>query len=235
MKVCWFSAGVSSFIACYLAKDVDKIIYTHINDQHPDSIRFIHDCERVLNKEIIILQSQYFKCVSDVVRATGYFNVNYGAPCTNILKMKVRKQWEYENQGQHTYIWGFDVNEKIRAINLKEAMPKYNHEFPLINNKITKEMVHGICNSLGIKRPVMYDLGYHNNNCIGCVRGGKGYWNKIRNDFPDVFEARAKLEREVGHTCIKGVYLDELPLNAGRIEKEIMPECGIYCQLRGDY
>jgi hypothetical protein len=24
MKVCWFSCGVSSFVACYLAKDIDK-------------------------------------------------------------------------------------------------------------------------------------------------------------------------------------------------------------------
>lgn len=31
----------------------------------------------------------------------------------------------------------------------------------------------------------MYDLGYANNNCIGCVKGGIGYWNKIRIDFPE--------------------------------------------------
>ncbi len=37
----------------------------------------------------------------------------------------------------------------------------------------------------------MYDLGYPNNNCIGCVKGGMGYWNKIRKDFPEVFQKRA--------------------------------------------
>ena len=37
-------------------------------------------------------------------------------------------------------------------------------------------------------RPLMYDLGYPNNNCIGCVKGGMGYWNHIRKDFPEVFE-----------------------------------------------
>ncbi len=36
MKVCWFSTGVSSFVACYLAKDIDEIIYTHVENQHPD-------------------------------------------------------------------------------------------------------------------------------------------------------------------------------------------------------
>jgi len=27
------------FVACYLAKDIDKIIYTHVENQHPDSLR----------------------------------------------------------------------------------------------------------------------------------------------------------------------------------------------------
>ena len=46
LKVCWISAGVSSFVAGYLARDtVDEYIYINIADQHPDSLRFIHDCE----------------------------------------------------------------------------------------------------------------------------------------------------------------------------------------------
>lgn len=77
----------------------------------------------------------------------------------------------------------------------------------------------------------MYDMGYNNNNCIGCVKGGMGYWNKIRKDFPEVFAARAKLERDIGHSCINGVFLDELDPNRGRMSKEIMQDCGIMCYL----
>jgi hypothetical protein len=58
-----------------------------------------------------------------------------------------------------------------------------------------------------------------------------GYWNKIRKDFPSVFEERARIEREVGASCIKGVYLDELEADRGRIEDEVMQECGIMCQI----
>jgi hypothetical protein len=36
VKVVWISAGVSSFIAGYLAKDVDEWIYIDVEDQHPD-------------------------------------------------------------------------------------------------------------------------------------------------------------------------------------------------------
>jgi hypothetical protein len=50
----------------------------------------------------------------------------------------------------------------------------------------------------GIEIPAMYKMGYNNNNCIGCVKGGMGYWNKIRKDFPEVFNRMAVIEREVG-------------------------------------
>ena len=43
LKVCWLSAGVSSFVAGYLADDVDEFIYIDVADQHEDSIRFIKD------------------------------------------------------------------------------------------------------------------------------------------------------------------------------------------------
>lgn len=50
-KVCWLSAGISSFVAGYLEKDVDEWIYIDIADQHPDSLRFIHDVEKKHWKE----------------------------------------------------------------------------------------------------------------------------------------------------------------------------------------
>ena len=56
MKVCWFSAGVSSFVAAMISKP-DKIIYIDIDDQHPDSLRFVKDCEKHLDQEIEILKS----------------------------------------------------------------------------------------------------------------------------------------------------------------------------------
>jgi hypothetical protein len=50
----------------------------------------------------------------------------------------------------------------------------------------------------GLMLPLMYRLGYHNANCIGCVKGGAGYWNKIRRDFPEDFEEMAQIEESIG-------------------------------------
>lgn len=232
LKVCWLSAGVSSFMAGYLVKDVDKYIYIDIENQHSDSMRFIKDCEKALDSPVEIFKSQYGS-VGNVIKQFRFINSPYGAKCTQILKKRVRKEWEYAHKDYDiTYVWGFDYSERNRADRLVESMPEFTHEFPLIDKKLSKQEVHGLFTRLfDFPRPVMYDLGYKNNNCVGCVKGGMGYWNKIRIDFPEVFENMAKLEREIGASCIKGVYLDELDPTRGRHEKEIMPECGIACEM----
>ena len=231
MKVCWFSTGVSSFIACYLAKDADRIIYTHVSNQHPDSLRFLEDCEKILGREIEVLMSEEYASVDDVIEKARYINGPFGAACTRLLNRNVRRQWEMENPGRHTYVWGYDIEERKRAARLSVTMPEHDHEFPLIDHNLSKAECHAMADMLGIKRPMMYDMGYPNNNCIGCVKGGMGYWNKIRRDFPEVFERRAKQEREIGHSCIKGVYLDELDPDRGNMDLEIFEDCTITCQL----
>lgn len=202
-----------------------------MSNQHPDSLRFLHDCEKLLGRKITVIQSDRYSSVDDVIEKKRCVNTPFGAPCTRVLKRDVRKKWELENPEHHTYVWGFYVNEKRRADRIIESMSDYDHEFPLIENNISKDEAHGIADRLGLKRPVMYDMGYSNNNCIGCVHGGAGYWNKIRIDFPEVFERRAKQEREIGHSCIKGIFLDELRPEQGNMKREVMEDCGIFCEL----
>lgn len=215
---------------------VDEWLYIDIDDHHEDNKRFISDCEKAIGKEIKVIKSSEYRSVEDAVRAFGGFKAGNGfAPCTNWLKKRVRKQWEEEHKDcEITYVWGFDASkrERNRAENTVESMPEFEHEFPLIDKGLTKEEVHGLFYSLfDFDRPKMYDLGYPNNNCIGCVKGGMGYWNRIRKDFPDVFESRAKLERLVGYSILKQCYLDELDPDRGNMNTEIFPECGIMCHL----
>lgn len=237
LKVCWVSAGVSSFMAGYLAGNVDKWIYIDVADQHPDSIRFIKDCEKALGIDIEILRSTEYGCVEDCIRVFGGFRDAHSgfAPCTNWLKKRIRKSWEAAHPDYDlTYVWGYDLNEIPRAENMIEANPQAKHEFPLIEKNLYKEDVHGLFErTFDFKRPLMYELGYPNNNCVGCIKGGMGYWNKIRKDFPEVFESRARLERLVGYSILKDkngpVFLDKLDPERGNMDTEIFPECGLMC------
>ena len=226
-------------MAGYLAGNVDEWIYIDIADQHPDSMRFIKDCEKAIEKKITVLRSTEYRIVEDCIRTAGFIG-NYRTginPCTNWLKKRIRKEWESRHTDcEITYVWGFDLDEQSRADRMIESMSQFNHEFPLIDKKLTKEEVHGLFErTFDFARPKMYELGYSNNNCIGCVKGGMGYWNRIRKDFPGVFESRAKLERLVGQSMLKDkngpVYLDELDPNRGDMNTEIMPDCGIMCYL----
>ena len=202
-----------------------------MTNQHEDSLRFLDDTEKLLGRKIDKIQSEEYESVDDVILKARYINGPMGAACTRLLKRDVRRKWEIEHPGRHTYVWGYDVSEKHRAARTVMAMPEFNHEFPLIENGLTKAECHGMAYNLGLKRPLMYDLGYPNNNCIGCVKGGMGYWNKIRKDFPEVFKRRAEEERIIGHSCIKGVFLDELEPDRGDMKLEVMEDCTITCQL----
>lgn len=234
-RVSWFSTGASSAVATKLVADeLDAILYTHIDDQHPDSLRFVKDCEQWFGKQITILQSP-LKSVEAAIRKNGkYIAGPGGAECTRALKRRVRQKWEQENIALYPleYVWGYDYDEQHRAERVLQSLPEHKHRFPLIEKKIGKQEAHEILRASGIRRPAMYELGYHNNNCIGCIKGGKGYWNKIRVDFPAVFKARAELERWANASCINGVFLDELDPEAGLHESPIMDECGLLCELQ---
>ena len=124
------------------------------------------------------------------------------------------KEWD----GQ---VWGFDYcqREINRAIRFKQQYPYTKPLFPLIERMITKPDALAMLQRAGIEIPMMYRLGYDNNNCIGCVKGGMGYWNKIRRDFPDRFAEMAEIEREIDATCLKDengrIFLDELDPKRG--------------------
>ena len=237
MKVAWFSCGVSSAMTCWLCRgELDEIHYQHVEDQHPDSLRFLRDVEALVGKPIQSPQSRY-KGVANVVRATGSLVGPFGARCTDILKRRERKKWEWEHPGRNTYYWGLDCTEKRRVEGIERAMPQHDHRFPLIERGMDKRDAHELAARLGLKRPAMYDLGYNNNNCIGCLKGGVGYWNKIRRDFPEVYARRAKLERDLGRFILKDkhgnpMWLDELdPIRGKEPDKIDCESCGIMCEI----
>jgi len=240
----WFSCGITSAVACKLAIDQNEnveLYYIGIKSAHPDNDRFIKECEEWYKKRINYISSKKYFDQFDVIEKTGYVNGVGGAACTKELKKEVRFYLERRlkpdlfepDRPQYTnQIHGFEfkVEEIKRAIDYSIDYPYTNARFPLIEARLTKENCAQILLDAGIGLPAMYLLGYNNNNCIGCVKGGKGYWNKIRIDFPETFERMALTERKAGHSCINGTFLDELNPEDGRTPKPIVPNCSIVCE-----
>lgn len=232
----WWSAGITSAAACKMALEMYdnvELYYLHIDTAHPDNVRFKKECEDWYGVEIKELKSSKYADQFDVIEGTGYVNGAGGARCTLELKKEVRFKFEREHPEIAHQVWGYEFDRKQinRAIRFGQQYPYTNPLFPLIEKGLDKDMCAGLIMNQGIELPEMYKLGYPNNNCIGCVKGGKGYWNKIRVDFPETFERMSKAERVAGHSCIKGTFLDELELNAGRNNKIVMPNCGLLCEV----
>jgi hypothetical protein len=90
----------------------------------------------------------------------------------------------------------------------------------------------------GIELPLMYRLGYDNANCIGCVKGGEGYWRAIREDFPAEFEELAKVQDELGEGAhlfrnrTTGERYSLRDLGTGPVRRnEKLPACSFFCEL----
>lgn len=239
----WWSAGITSAVACKIALELYdnvRIFYIKINSAHEDNERFKKDCEKWYGQKIEDIQSSKFKDQFEVIKATGAVNTPEGAPCTGVLKKDVRFQLEkkyslalFNTEYITSQVWGYEFEKKQINRAIRHGMEYREHQqlFPLIEKGLDKDECAGILNSNGIALPVMYLLGFGNNNCIGCVKGGKGYWNLIRIHFPNIFSLMAKTEREVGYSCINGCFLDELDPNEGLKGKPVMPNCGIICDV----
>lgn len=231
MIVGWWSGGITSAVACKKALELYEnviLVYIETGSHHDDTLRFKQDCESWYGQEIKTIQTSKFKDHFDVIKQKKFINGPTGARCTMELKRKVRETWEKTQNNITGYVWGFEFSHKEldRAERIKISIPKYDHYFPLIEKKISKPDCINIIKKAKIEIPMMYKLGFNNNNCIGCVKGGMSYWNSIRKHFPEIFNKMAKQEREIGRSCLKKYYLDELPESAGRGQPPLVQECG---------
>lgn len=244
IRIAWWSAGITSAVATKIAlEQYDNVIiyYQDAGMVHEDNERFKADCERWYGQEIITVKnSKGFVDHLDVIEKTGYVNGPDGARCTLELKKNVRYEIELEyvlslfngtTVGNQIFGYEFEQSQVNRAIRFIEQYPYTKPLFPLIEKGLTKDNCAAILLNAGIDLPIMYLLGFSNNNCIGCVKGGMAYWNKIRVLFPHIFRAMAMLERKIGYSCIKGVFLDELEPERGNPGKVVSPACDHFCNV----
>lgn len=235
--VCWFSCGAASAVATKLAisesKEPVEIVYCHVKEEHHDNLRFKADCEKWFGQEIKVIQNdKYNGSIYEVFEKNKYIVGIAGAPCTRLLKKELRKKYEKPNDIQ---VFGYTVEEQDRVDRFIDANNDVNLWSILIDKGLTKSDCLAMIDRAGIEIPQMYKLGYSNNNCIGCVKGGLGYWNKIKKDFPVEFTRMAELEKKIGAKILKHqgerIWLTDLPENAGDYPTEQSIECGIFCHM----
>ncbi len=237
--VCWFSCGAASAVATKLALTENagklpvEVVRVFVQEEHEDNDRFAADCERWFGVPVRVLKNEdYQGSIYGVFTKERYIVGVGGAACTKRLKKWVREKFEQPGDLQ---VFGYTAEEQGRVDRFLDANG-HVHLWPILVEKgLAKADCLAMIERAGIELPAMYKLGYHNNNCVGCVKGGAGYWNKIRVDFPVAFDRMAAFSRSLGVRMMrdgeKRIFLDELAPTAGHYPSEPEVQCGIMCEL----
>lgn len=239
--VCNFSCGAASAVATKLAladapgRNVE-IVNVFVQEEHPDNRRFLSDCEVWFGRPITVLRDERFGASTlEVFRRGRYMKGLAGAPCSRALKREVMERFQRPGD---VVVLGFTAEEEGRFDRYLDANNGAKAVAPLIERGLMKADCLAIIERAGIVLPAMYRMGYQNANCIGCVKGGEGYWNKIRKDFPAEFEAIASIQEAIGpgaylfrdRSTGRRYSLRELPPDKGRYQDEPDISCGLFCE-----
>lgn len=242
--VSWFSCGAASAVAAKLATEKYpdcKVVYCNtMKTEHPDNARFFADVSQWLGMDITVITSQKYVDVDEVIEKVRYMAGPKGAPCTREMKKVPRYDYQLPND---LHIFGLTADEEGRIIRFEKGNPDLDIEWILREAQITKDDCYQIVKEAGIDLPMMYKLGFKNNNCIGCVKvTSPAYWDRTRKHFPIVYERRVRQSRALGVKLIERqvegkrqrMFLDELPLEGFRdslnpdlTEEDV--ECGVFC------
>ena len=239
MIAVWFSCGAASAVALKLAiekygHEEVRALNTPVDEEHPDNRRFCRDVGEWLNIDIEeVVHPRWGTSAEHVWDKNRFMAGPHGAPCTRLLKREARQLWERENEVDW-HVFGFTIEERKRHERFV-LTERENVDPVLIDARYSRTMCFDEIGRAGINLPEIYNLGFPNANCIGCVKSASPtYWNLVRRTFPEVFERRATQSREIGARLVKvggaRIFLDELDPNAkgGRIKS--MPECGLFCE-----
>ncbi len=240
--VCQFSCGAASAVATKLiltefgsTREVE-IINAFIVEEHDDNQRFLADCEVWFGRKVTVLRDEkYGASVHRVWHEKQWIKSRYGASCSRALKREVLDKFQRHGD---VMVLGFTAEEQGRFDDLVDRAPELNIKAPLIERGLGKADCLAMIERAGIELPMMYRLGYNNNNCIGCCKGGEGYWNKVRKDFPLVFQKAADIQADIGpganlfrdRKTGERYSLHDLPPDKGRHNDEPPISCGLFCE-----
>jgi hypothetical protein len=206
-----FSGGVTSAWCLGWAlrtypRDEVVALWHDTREEHPDTYRFVREMAAAL--EVNITERSDGRSVTQLFRDEGFLGNNQQTFCSRILKAEPGTRFvrELKAQGHDVVkVVGYSAREPERVQRMVGHC--YNEgiraRFPVIEERVTKQQCADWCASIGVRPSAMYCWSEHA-NCVGCVKGGRAYWLAVREHHPEVFEQRADLEEEFGHSIIRG-------------------------------
>lgn len=231
----WFSCGAASAVATKLSLSENPngiVAYCETGAEHPDNVRFMADCVRWFDAPVVSIKSKKYESTWDVWEKRRFLSSPHGAICTNELKFIPRLDFQLPTD-IHVFGYTADKADIARASRMIATYPNMAQRHPLIERGLNKANVLAMVEGAGIALPPMYAMGFHNNNCIPCVKAtSPDYWALIRLRFPDEFARMVKLSRELGvrltRIADERIFIDEIPSD-WPTTNPIAPSCDFLC------
>lgn len=111
-----------------------------------------------------MLKNEKYEDIWDVFEKTRFLVGPMGARCTTELKKELRNR--FQNADTDIQVFGYDAGELKRACDFRKRNFEIILETPLIDQGVTKADCLALLKEVGIEIPVMYKLGFRNNNCF---------------------------------------------------------------------
>lgn len=208
IKILFNSGGIGSWATGMRVGDIDIQLFTDtkkLNDMHPhrgedeDLYRFLRESSPLIGGKL-----EWVSAGKDIWRTfedNRYMGNTRVDPCSRELKREMARKWieeRYKPEEVTLYI-GIDWTEAHRAVKNKKFWEPYNVVFPMIDAPyMDKEQMCQWVESLGVKRPRLYELGFAHNNCGGfCVKAGLGQFYTLLKTMPERYAYHEQKQEEL--------------------------------------
>ncbi len=197
------SGGVASAIAAELVinrygRERVTLWFADTLFEDEDVYRFLDDCLQRWGGELLVHTEG--RTPLQVFEQEHVIPNNRLAPCTHRLKIKPFTRWLAEQPRPATVHLGIGPDEGHRMAKPTERYQamSFQVDYPLAwPDAPPKQTYLDVVRGWAISPPRLYAMGFAHNNCGGrCIRGGKGAWLTLLDQFPDRYAQMAVWERE---------------------------------------
>ncbi|MFI1796581.1 hypothetical protein ACH427_04375 [Streptomyces sp. NPDC020379] len=180
------------------------LLFADTNAEDPDLHRFNREASAQLGLPITRVTDPRERDPWQVFQDASWLGNTRIAQCSHALKQDPCRAWLTANTDPtDTMLYvGIDWTETHRMPAIAKGWAPWTVEAPLTRAPyLDKRDLLAELETLGIRRPRLYRLGFEHNNCGGsCVKGGQAQWLRLLEVFPDRY---AKAEAHEARMRIK--------------------------------
>lgn len=214
-----FSGGVTSaWCAGWALRNFPKeqviLLFHDTKAEHGDTYRFIKQMAEKLG--VAVTERSDGRSLDELFEDNNAMASNRMGFCSRELKVvpgqKLVTELKDAGVTEIIRVYGFSGQEwqRIQRYSMYAETGGYSIRFPVKEEGISKQDCADWCTALGVCPSEMYMWSGHA-NCVGCVKGGKAYWLKVKEHAPEVFALRKAQEKMYGHQMFSGyVSLEDL-------------------------